>query len=1172
MFSLFATLSWILAAVFTMSSLVAEENAALVERGARIEVTCKHPKPLNERWHKPHEMLRAQRPYGPIINDLTTGEITVFLPVPLNVIKVGIRQSDYKGGFAIAKDVALSAQQAQEKKLVLTNAPEQVQFFDYAARTDRIRIGISSVYPPAKGPQDRKYGGITQVQVIVSDDLDKLFAIPDNYASGLPTFVMRTPNLDPQAAPDVTGKPRKVTGHPCTIWDKQDIRELKAQIARHPQAKEAYDGIVAFCEKACAMRMVVPDEPDLGTNPKVGRMHNAVATGIGNLGIGYALSGKEKYAQEARRLLLELAKRYEGWPLHRHPKFTHDNSKWSWQRLGDAIWLIPAAWGFDLIHESPSLSDEDRKTIGEHFVLPCVKNIMRHESIIAAPTNWSAICSAAVMIGARAVGHKEYYEKSYLGLTRKIEDKRGGLFFHLDKGIDDDGMWAEGAIGYQFMAIRGLLVMAEILWHDGIDAYGYRNGRLKKVFDSPIWYCYPGGRTSPAIHDSGSSDLFGRDAHLYQYARRRYSDQTYNAILCNVTPTLESVFNLFLPACEFGPVNAADLPRVPSVLFPGVGFAIARTGDGDESRYLLLDYGPNRSHGHPDKLSFCLYGLGQELFADAGSAWYSTDIYKRYYSHSLAHNTVTANEVSQIMTGGKLEAYGSCGDLSLIRASCDSAIPSCVLDRTLFLSGDRLYDITMVLSGIPFTFDLPYHCYGKLDQKIATSPWKDHPKEKAGYSYFKEPLSAKVDGKWKCSWSVPRGRVDLHTVGEPGSEIVFATTPKGGADLPTAMIRRRGTNTTFASVIDLVPNGKAPSIQSVSRILLPDNRGYALKTELATGGHEVLMTSFSKGTLAFGDWRTDARTAFVQVRDGRLSAFYMAGGTILEGPAGRVESSEPTLLAYRVVKEGLAQFLNQCGTASQVTLKDIAPADSVCAVGPDGARLSIKAIEMKGDSAVISSVAFQKAELISGTQPTVAEHTARLRREKVVASLARERKEREAIEKQMTAQYARAKASGIPDDYFVLLQAEKFVSEGGGKVTITKKKVATFGDAFLKWDNRGHWIDYDFDVAHEGYYQVIFKYCREGGPVTRSLQIDGTYPSEAARGIEMPGTGGWSNGADNWKLYHLKWPLIGKPFFVFLKAGKRRLRVENVSGGGLNLDYILFAAPFLDVRKDLVEK
>lgn len=1148
---------------------LALDNAALIERGARVELTCDHPKPLNERWHKAHELLREKRFSGPIINDLRSARLTVFFPVALSIVEVGLRQGDYKGGFARAKEIVIHAPGSEPKRFTLENKPGDLQSFPYRARADRVTVSVRSIYPPDRGPKDRKYGGFTQVRVLVSENLDEFFATPESYSKGLPTFVMLTPNLEGERPVKVIGKPRKAVGHPCTIWDKEDISELKAQIEKYPRAREAYERILSFCEKVCAEPLQVPEQPDYGTNREIANRHTAVAQAIANLGIGYALSGNERYAREAKRLLLELAKRYEGWPIHRHPKFTHDSSKWSWQRLGDAIWLIPSAWGFDLIYQSASLSDAERQTIIDHFIMPCVRNIMRYQSIITAPTNWSAVCAAAVMIGARVSGNRGYYEKSYLGLTRKIEDKRGGFFFHLDKGIDDDGMWAEGAIGYQFMAMCALVVMAEILWHDGIDSYGYRNGRLKRIFDSPIWYCYPGGRSSPAIHDSGSSSLFGRNAHLYQYAKRRYGDRTYDSILCRVTPTLESVYNLFLPACDFAPVEPADLPRVPSILFPGVGFAILRTGDAEESKYLLLDYGPARSHGHPDKLNFCLYALEQELFADAGSAWYATDIYKRYYSQTLAHNTVFANGTSQIMTCGRLEAYGSLGEMALIRASCDSAIPSTILDRTLLLSENRLYDIYMVVSGIPFTFELPYHCHGKMEQSLTDKPWNEWPRDRAGYCYFKNPLKAEVHTDWRCVWVVPRGRVEMHAIGEPKTELIFTTTPKGGDELPTAILRRKTRNTIFASAFDIVRTGQEPSLRRLSGTRLPENRGYALRAELADRSEEIVISSFREGTHNYGEWRTDARIAFAQLTGGRLSAFYIAGGTKLEGPQCSILSSDPTLLAYRIVKDGLAELANQGENGTRVRLHGVMPYEAVWRVNRDGKRISRAEFGEEG----LLMPPRSRFELTRGTQPTVAEYTARIRREKLLSAQQREEARRREIQQKVAKQYSTAKASAVPKDFFVLIQAENFKAQGGGKVVITDRKVASYGKAFLHWDNRGHWLEYEFSVPQDGYYKLLFKYCREGAPTYRALQIDGEYPCDEARKMEMPGTGGWSNGADNWQFYTLSWELVGKPYLIFLKGGKHTLRIENVTGdSGLNLDYILLTAPFMQPTRQNFEK
>lgn len=1157
----------------------AEDNAAARSRGARITVTSANKKkPVNERWKKVRQMISDTKPAGPIIHMIHTAEISVFLALPLNVTRVGILNGDYKGTFAMAKDITIQAPDKEEKKFSLTQDTKKLQFFPYSAKTDRITIKVTSKYPPKNGKKpDLDYGTISNVQVMVAEDLGKLFAPPDTYTRGLPTYAMRTFNLDPQGFTGVVGKPRKATGHPCTIWDAQDIAEFKKQIAKYPKAKDAYDGIVAFAEKACVLKQQVPDEPDTGVNG-LGKTHTAIATGIGNLGIAYALSGNDKYAAEAKRMLLELADRFEGWPIHKHPKFNHDAAKWSWQRLNEAIWLIPCAWGYDLIHDSKALTDEERKKIEGHFIMPCVKSIMRSQGIICAPTNWSVICNAAVMIGARVCGDEVYYKKSINGLGGKPKkngtksSRKGGIYFHLDAGIDEDGMWAEGAIGYQFMAMRGLLVCAEVLWRDGIDIYSYRNGRLKHVFDSPIWYCYPGGRSSPSVHDSGSADIFGRDAHLYQYAMQRYGDKTYNAVLCKVAPTFESVYNLFLPAANFHPVDAADLPRVPSILFPGVGFTINRTGDGDGTKYLFTDYGPNRSHGHADKLNFALYALGQELFADAGSAWYSTDIYKRYYPHSQAHNTVTANEMTQIKTGGRLEAYGTLGDMAMVRASCDKAIPAVALDRTMFLSGDRLYDIFMVKSGIPSIFDLPYHSFGEMKQEVAKEPWKDHPIKKSGYCYYKDPIAAKTDSDWNCSWTVKKGQVDMHFMGEPGSEIIFATTPKGGSQLPTAMIRRRGKETIYSCGMDIVPTGGAKSIKAVRKLKADKDLGAGLVCAVQDGSQEVLLTNFTGDKLKIGEYETDARVAFLKVADGKLKALYMAGGTVLASPKVTVQASVPSLIAYREAKPGLVQLANQGEKETEVTISALDAADKIHDVDRAGKRTGSRAAPIADGKLKVSVKAFGEYELTKGEQPTVAELAERERRTKMEAQVAREKKEREDFLKQVEAQYDEAKKAGVPEDYFVLAQAEKPSGEGGGKVTISSKKAATLGDAFLNWDRHGHWLEYDVEVKHPGKYQVILKYCREGGSVKRALQVNGEFPFEGARAFELAGTGGWSNGADNWRLHTIAWPLVGKPFLVDLKEGKNKIRLTNIGGGGVNLDYVVVVAPFAKHTKKTLEK
>ena len=185
-----------------------------------------------------------------------------------------------------------------------------------------------------------------------------------------------------------------------------------------------------------------------------------------------------------------------------------------------------------------------------------------------------------------------------------------GVELHFSgKSIDVDGMWCEGAMGYQFMALQALVVDAEMLWHHGIDLYRYRDCALKCVFDSPLYFCYP-NLLSPAIHDSGNASIVGYNSDLYEYGYLRYRDPKYLEVLRRIKRRLMASFQLFTISTLYDvDLSAAgDVVAPESVNLNGVGYGVLRVTDGEGTRNLLLDYGPNRSHGHPDKLNIDLWG------------------------------------------------------------------------------------------------------------------------------------------------------------------------------------------------------------------------------------------------------------------------------------------------------------------------------------------------------------------------------------------------------------------------------------------------------------------------------------------------------------------------------------------------------------------------------------
>lgn len=1172
----------LLALLALAAGATASENVALSRFGTRISITCDNPKPLNDRWAGVADLLREEKPAGPIINRMDSARIELRFAMPLSVRRLVLGQMGHKDGWTRASRIEVRVDGKAVHAFDLDVADAKPQGVEIPPlKTDRLELAVV-----ATGPADAKvaYGGFGMVQVIVEEDVSALFAAPAQ--TERPAFAMATPNLGARQPVQVLGSPRKAEGWPRTLWDREDIAELKRQIAADPAAKDAYQRCIAFCEQAVASPVQVPEKPDEDTDKAVAAGHTQAVSAIANLGIGYALSGDERYAKEVRRMLLRYAELFEGWPVHGSPHFKHDASKWSWQRLGDAIWLIQAAWGYDLVHASPSLSDADRTAINDRFMKPCVDGILRSNSIIAAPTNWSAICCAAVMIASRVSGYEEKYRWAIDGLPRAAKKpkkgeaapapvaaggdapsgNRGGIFFYIDEAIDDDGMWAEGAIGYQFMAMRGLLVMAEILWRDGVDVYGYRNGRMKLVFDSPIWYCYPGGASSPAIHDSGSSSLFGRDAHLYQYALRRYGDRTYNAILGRTTPSLASVYNLFLPAFQFAPVQGGDLPAIPSILFPGVGFATARTGFGDEQRYLLMDYGPNRSHGHPDKLNHCFFALGQELYADGGTAWYSTDIYN-YYKHTLAHNTVMANGESQIATGGRLESYCQSGDLAAMRATTGGAIPATMLDRTLVLLGDRLYDIFQVRGGMPATFELPLHSAGSLQpgEGLGGLVPLSEAQRQGIYRYLEDPREAAVEGDWSCTWQVPRGSMRLHAIGEPGTRVVLARTPKGGGTLGMAMFRRSTKDTVFASVSDVIPNGREASVQALRRLRAADGEG--LEADLAGGGGETVLVNRGTGMITLGGYTTDAGVAAVRRQAGVVTGLILSGGTRLSGPGLDLRLDAPGLVSAYAAKDGLLRCSNHGDRALRVTWNGL-PAKQAALTDAAGAWTQRSAIA-DGSFAIPAHAA---VDLSAGGDESVAAFEDGQRRAKQRAAWEAEQRRLAQQAAALAELKAAAAREPAPADYLVVAEAESPSAQGGGEATFPTNKTGVRGTCLSGWNNRGHWVEYSVQVEHTGWYQIGLKYCVEGEEASRGVLVDGKAIHPDLEVATLPGTGGWSNGADQWSLVPLALPGSSDALPVRLEKGSHAIRLVNSAGGGMNLDYVVLAPAQARLERSLVEK
>src|SRR5690606_33779507 len=109
--------------------------------------------------------------------------------------------------------------------------------------------------------------------------------------------------------------------------------------------------------------------------------------------------------------------------------------------------------------------------------------------------NWINFYSTATLMAGSLLDDRDLIDLAAADLRAAIAT-----------GIGDDGMWGEGAIGYQLFAMGVMVPGFEAAARQGIDLWNVLDGRFKQLFDTPLRYAYPDG-TLPGINDSGRGRL-----------------------------------------------------------------------------------------------------------------------------------------------------------------------------------------------------------------------------------------------------------------------------------------------------------------------------------------------------------------------------------------------------------------------------------------------------------------------------------------------------------------------------------------------------------------------------------------------------------------------------------------------------------------------------------------
>lgn len=440
--------------------------------------------------------------------------------------------------------------------------------------------------------------------------------------------------------------------HPCVIFDKPLLNEIREKIAHADWAKAAYEKAYQAAEEW--------SYPVIDKNKNY-LFDTSHAHHARDCAIVYQISGEARFAKKAAAFLREWSAPdgFRRLPRAGNQELVHDGE-----------FFKSAACTYDLIYDWDGLTAIDRENI--EATMRFFMEYIDAEICSGEASNWLLAELAGSAYCAAVLGDLEQLKRFLYG--------SGGAADQLSKGVLDDGWWYEASIGYNLMCAGLMSELALAADHFGLN--------FKDIHVTPAYRrinCVEGAR-----FDGLSNDIWGENTKNYRSIEMLWDSlipfYDYRGVVMGINDSAEQKSNAQTKAFyklnyelayrlyrkpeyaymisrlgddernvlfgeEMRPAYELDeLPYEKSCYAQNAGSVVLRSHKKDrpicEQIQVGLKYGSHGgAHGHYDRASMNgLMRYGRSL-TNPENIWYSyhTFMYKFYCQTSINHNMVTVD-------------------------------------------------------------------------------------------------------------------------------------------------------------------------------------------------------------------------------------------------------------------------------------------------------------------------------------------------------------------------------------------------------------------------------------------------------------------------------------------------------------------------------------------------